>query len=95
MSVTKEDVAYMANLARLRVSEQEAEQLRDDMNKILGYMDQLNQVDTSSVEPLEHVLELPAVYREDIANPPLNHVEALKNAPDADTDYFRVPRVIE
>lgn len=95
MSVTKEDVAYMANLARLRVTDQESDQLRDDMNKILGYMDQLNQVDTSSVEPLEHVLELPAVYREDIAKPPLNHDEALKNAPDADTDYFRVLRVIE
>jgi aspartyl-tRNA(Asn)/glutamyl-tRNA(Gln) amidotransferase subunit C len=95
MSVTKEDVAYMANLARLRVNDQEAEQLRDDMNKILGYMDQLNQVDTSNVEPLEHVLELPAVYREDIAKAPLNHDEALKNAPDSDSDYFRVPRVIE
>lgn len=95
MSVTKEDVAYMANLARLRVSEEETEQLRDDMNKVLKYMDQLNQIDTSEVEPLEHVIELPPIYRKDVAKDPIDHDEALKNAPDANTDYFKVPRVIE
>jgi len=95
MSVTKEDVAYMANLARLKVTEGEIEQFQTDMNKILGYMELLNQVDTTGVEPLDHVIELPPNYRKDISNPPLDHDEALKNAPDADSDYFRVPRVIE
>jgi aspartyl-tRNA(Asn)/glutamyl-tRNA(Gln) amidotransferase subunit C len=95
MSVTREDVAYMANLARLKLTEMEIEQYQSDMNKILGYMDQLNQVNTDNVEPLQHVLELMPNYRKDEALAPLDHVEALKNAPDADSDYFRVPRVIE
>jgi aspartyl-tRNA(Asn)/glutamyl-tRNA(Gln) amidotransferase subunit C len=95
MSVTKDDVTYMANLARLRLTEQEVELFQKDMNKILDYMDQLNQVETDDVEPLEHVLELPAKYRRDEALEPLPHDLALKNAPDADNDHFRVPRVID
>lgn len=95
MSVTKDDVAYMANLARLRLTNDEIELFQNDMNKILDYMDQLNQVDTDHVEPLEHVLELPARYRADEAHPPLSHEDALRNAPDADNDHFRVPRVID
>lgn len=85
----------MANLARLRVTEEEIEQFQSDMNKILDYMELLNQVDTSDVAPLDHVIELPPNYRKDEAHPALDHDEALKNAPDADSDYFRVPRVIE
>jgi aspartyl-tRNA(Asn)/glutamyl-tRNA(Gln) amidotransferase subunit C len=95
MSVSREDVAYMANLARLKVTESEIDQFQSDMNKILQYMDQLSEIDTSDVQPLDHVIELPPSYRKDVANPPLNHDDALKNAPDADSDYFRVPRVIE
>lgn len=95
MSVSKDDVRYVANLARLRLTDDEIDQFQTDLNKILEYMDQLNQVDTSKVEPLEHVLELPAVYRPDVAKAPLSHEDALKNAPDADSDHFRVPRVID
>lgn len=95
MSVSREDVAYMANLARLKVTESEIDQFQSDMNKILQYMDQLSEIDTSAVQPLDHVIELPPNYRKDIAIPPLDHDDALKNAPDADSDYFRVPRVIE
>lgn len=95
MSVTRDDVAYIANLARLQPDEAQIEQLMNDMNRILEYMEQLNQVDTSSVEPLNHVLEVPPVYRKDAALPPLDHALALSNAPDADSDYFRVPKVIE
>jgi len=95
MSVTKDDVQYMAHLARLQLKNEEAEGLKEDMNKILGYMDKLDQLDTSDVEPLEHVTEQPTALRKDIAKEPLSHDDALKNAPDADSDYFRVPRVIE
>lgn len=95
MSVTREDVAYIANLARLQPDEGQIEQLMNDMNRILEYMEQLNQVDTSAVEPLHHVIEVPPVYRKDEALPPLDHTLALSNAPDADSDYFRVPKVIE
>ena len=95
MSVTKEDVKYVADLARLQLDGGEIDRLAGDMNRILEYMDLLAEVDTSDVEPLEHVTELTAEFRKDEAKEPLPHEDALKNAPDADTDYFRVPRVIE
>jgi len=95
MSISKEEVLYVAHLARLRLTEEETERLAGDMNQILEYMELLNQVDTSGVEPLEHVLEPDSSLRADKALPPLDHEEALKNAPDADADYFRVPKVIE
>lgn len=96
MSVSKEEVYYVANLARLQLEENEAESLRKDMNKILGYIDTLNELDTANIEPLEHVMEITAsTFRKDVAKEPLSHEDALKNAPDADSDYFRVPRVIE
>lgn len=95
MSVSKEDVAYVADLSRLSLTEAEKDQFAKDMSKILDYMELLNQVDTSQVEPLEHVTELTAPFRKDEALTPLDHELVLKNAPDADTDYFRVPKVIE
>ncbi len=96
MSVSKEDVHYVAHLARLELNDEKAEHLKEDMNKILGYMETLNELDTTNVEPLEHVTEVTASkFRKDEAKEPISHEEALKNAPDADSDYFRVPRVIE
>lgn len=95
MSVTKKDVNYVADLARLQLSEEETESLVNDMNQILDYMSTLEELDTSDVEPLEHVIDLEYRLRDDKAKEPLSHEDALKNAPDADTDYFRVPRVIE
>lgn len=96
MSVTKNDVHYVANLARLQLSDKEAEGLMEDLNEILGYIETLNELDTTDVEPLEHVTEITASrFRKDEAKAPLSHEDALKNAPDADSDYFRVPRVIE
>jgi aspartyl-tRNA(Asn)/glutamyl-tRNA(Gln) amidotransferase subunit C len=95
MSVTKKDVNYVADLARLQLSEEETESLVHDMNQILDHMTTLQELDTSDVEPLEHVIDLEYRLRDDKAKEPLSHEDALKNAPDADTDYFRVPRVIE
>lgn len=95
MSVSKKDVDYVAGLAHLQLTEEESESLVSDMNQILEYMDTLEEVDTSDVEPLEHVIDLEYRLRDDKAEEPLDHKEALKNAPDADTDYFRVPRVID
>ncbi|MEL7835178.1 Asp-tRNA(Asn)/Glu-tRNA(Gln) amidotransferase subunit GatC [Fodinibius sp. Rm-B-1B1-1] len=95
MSVTKKDVDYVADLAHLQLSEEETESLVSDMNQILDYMTTLEELDTSDVEPLEHVIDLEYRLRDDKAKEPLSHEDALKNAPDADTDYFRVPRVIE
>lgn len=95
MSVSKKDVDYVAGLAHLQLTEEESESLVSDMNQILDYMTTLEEVDTSDVETLEHVIDLEYRLRDDKAEEPLDHKEALKNAPDADSDYFRVPRVIE
>jgi aspartyl-tRNA(Asn)/glutamyl-tRNA(Gln) amidotransferase subunit C len=95
MAVTNEDVKYVAGLARLQLSDEEVIKLKGDMNQILEYMETLNELDTTNVEPLEHVAELNTSFREDVAKDPIPHEDALKNAPDADSDYFRVPRVIE
>ncbi|MBP3191253.1 Asp-tRNA(Asn)/Glu-tRNA(Gln) amidotransferase subunit GatC [Natronogracilivirga saccharolytica] len=95
MSVTLEDVTYMANLARLQLTDEEAQGLVKDMNDILEYMELLGQIDSSDVPPLEHVTDVDSGLRPDKALTPLDHEEALKNAPDADADYFRVPRVID
>ena len=95
MSVTEKDVRYMADLARLQLAEDEVRSFAQDMNKILDYMEMLDELDTSDVEPLEHVIDLESRLRKDEAKEPLSHEDALKNAPDADSDYFRVPKVIE
>ena len=85
----------MADLARLQLAEDEVKSFAQDMNKILDYMERLDELDTSDVEPLEHVIDLESRLRKDKAGKPLSHDDALKNAPDADSDYFRVPKVIE
>lgn len=95
MSVSEKDVQYIANLARLQVTEEEAKSYAKDMSSILDYMELLNEVDTSNVKPLEHVIDLDSRFRKDEAQEPVSHEDALKNAPDADSDYFRVPKVIE
>lgn len=95
MSVSEKEVRYVAGLARLQLSENEVHSLAKDMNDILGYMELLNELDTDNIEPLEHVIELKSRLRVDEAKTPLSHDDALKNAPDADSDYFRVPKVIE
>lgn len=95
MSISKEDVLYVANLAKLKLSDQEVTSYQKDLNKILEYMEQLDQIDTSDIAPLDHVMEQTATLRKDEAKAALPHENALKNAPDADSDYFRVPKVIE
>lgn len=95
MAIQDDDVKYIANLARLQVTDEEAAELKKDLNSILGHMETLNELDTDDVEPLEHVTEQSVRFRKDKALKPLPHEDALKNAPDADSDYFRVPRVIE
>lgn len=95
MSVSKEDVLYVANLAKLQLNDEEVSMYQKDLNKILEYMEQLNAIDTAAVAPLNHVMGETAELRKDVAKPPLSHEAALSNAPDADSDYFRVPKVIE
>ena len=94
MSVSKTEVEKIADLARLHISENDKEKYTVQLNMILEYMDQLNKVDTSDVEPLSHPFELTNIFREDEVQPSLPVEEALKNAPDKSGNYLKVPKVI-
>lgn len=94
MAVTINDVEYIAKLARLEVSAEEKAKLMHQLNEILAYIEKLNELDTSGVEPLSHVIELKNVFREDAVIPSLTPEEALKNAPARTEKFFRVPKVI-
>lgn len=111
MKVTEQDVAYVAELANLDLTDEERTGMLRDLNSILDYVDRLNELDTSDVAPMAQVSDRYGVdeakqgserfayaVREDILEglrKSLPHQEALANAPDADEDFFRVPKVIE
>jgi aspartyl-tRNA(Asn)/glutamyl-tRNA(Gln) amidotransferase subunit C len=95
MAVTIKDVEYIADLARLKFSQEELEYFTKQLNQILEYMDKLNELDTDNVEPLSHPVEGTNVFREDKVDESISREEALKNAPDSDNVFFKVPKVIE
>ena len=94
MAVTIKDVEHIAELARLEFDEKEKEKLTHELNDILKYIEKLNELDTSNVEPLSHVIELSNVFRDDIVKPSIPPEEALKNAPAKKDTLFKVPKVI-
>jgi|ERR1035437_1554407 aspartyl-tRNA(Asn)/glutamyl-tRNA(Gln) amidotransferase subunit C len=94
MSVTRKDVEHIAELARLKFKDEELENFTLQLNEILAYMEQLNELDTENVEPLSNPIEGSNVFREDITKPSLDREHALKNAPDKDDEFFKVPKVI-
>ena len=98
MKISESEVRYVADLANLRLSDEEVRKLRADLDEILGHMDKLNELDTSTVEPMAQVLydaEETATLREDRERPTLPNEAALANAPLAGSGHFKVPLVIE
>ena len=94
MSVTLKDVEHVATLAKLSFSDDEKKKLVGELNAILDYMEQLNELDTTDVDPLSHVIELSNVFRKDELKPCLTRDEALRNAPARSEKFFKVPKVI-
>lgn len=94
MAVTMKDVEHVAKLARLEFSQEEIEKFTRQFNEILKHMEKLNELDTSNVEPLSHVIELNNVFREDKVQPSYPQEEMLKNAPSRTEKFFKVPKVI-
>ena len=94
MAITKDEVRYIARLARLEFSDEEEDILAGDLSKVLDYMAKLNEVDTSEVPPMTHVQDLAGVTRPDEEQSRTTQEEALRNAPESDGTYFRVPKVI-
>jgi aspartyl-tRNA(Asn)/glutamyl-tRNA(Gln) amidotransferase subunit C len=95
MKIDKELIDKIAHLARLEFSDEEKLNIEKDLTRILDFMETLNEVDTSNVEPLIYMTDEVNVMREDIVKKDISQEEALKNAPKKDSDYFRVPKVID
>ncbi len=95
--ITKKDVEYVAKLARLELKEKEKEKFTKQLDKILKFMDKLNELDTKDIKPLAHILPLKNVWREDKKKKSLTRGQLLSNAPEVDKEgkFFKVPKVIE
>ncbi|MFZ0455455.1 MAG: Asp-tRNA(Asn)/Glu-tRNA(Gln) amidotransferase subunit GatC [Ignavibacteriaceae bacterium] len=94
MAVTIKDVEHIAELARLKFKEKELENFTHQLNDILSYVEKLNELDTENIEPLSHPVENTNVFREDEVKPSVSREDALKNAPDKNESFFKVPKVI-
>lgn len=95
MEVTDEMVKTLADLSRLTFNDQEKEDIKKDLQKMISFVEKLKEVDTSNVEPLLHMSEAVNIYREDNIQGSMEKSAALSNAPMADENYFKVPKVIK
>jgi aspartyl-tRNA(Asn)/glutamyl-tRNA(Gln) amidotransferase subunit C len=95
MKIDKETVTKIAHLARLEFDEKDADKMLQDMTAMVNFVEKLNEVDTTGVEPLTTMSHEVNALREDEVKNHLDHDLALKNAPSKDADYFRVPKVLE
>jgi aspartyl-tRNA(Asn)/glutamyl-tRNA(Gln) amidotransferase subunit C len=93
--ITREDVEHVAELARLELIAAERERFIAQLNNILTYVEKLNELDTTDVEPTSHVIPMSNVFRDDEVQPSLDRTKALHNAPEDAHFFFKVPRIIE
>lgn len=93
--ISEEQVEHVARLARLVLQPEEKRLFTEQLNAILSYMEQLNEVPTDAVEPTAHVLDLANVFRNDIADKTQSVEDTLANAPETAHHYFVVPRIVE
>src|SRR5690348_4518168 len=93
--LTLQQVEHVALLARLELTPDEKRKLTEDLNVILGYFEQLQELDTAEIEPTSHAIPVQNVFRTDEVRPSLPRERILAEAPDARAEYFVVPRVVE
>ena len=95
MPVSPDEVRHIAKLARIAMSDEEIERLAPELNNILGWVEQLGEVNTEGVEPLTAVIDQKLRLRDDVVNDGNIRDEVLANAPEAQHGFFAVPKVIE
>lgn len=95
MSVDLATVKRVAHLARIAVSDEEAARMEGELNTILGFVEQLNEVDVDGVEPMTSVMPMPMKKREDVVNDGGKAADIVANAPESDENFFLVPKVVE
>jgi aspartyl-tRNA(Asn)/glutamyl-tRNA(Gln) amidotransferase subunit C len=93
--LTRDEVLKVAELGRLNLTDAEVEQFTQQLGKMLDYVEVLNELDVSQVEPMAHVADVTNVFREDVVGTPLPREAALANAPKSDGKFFLVPQIIE
>jgi aspartyl-tRNA(Asn)/glutamyl-tRNA(Gln) amidotransferase subunit C len=91
----KMDIEKVAKLARLELSEKEKNTLGNQLEQILTYMEQLNRIDTTGVEPTSHAIPIQNAFREDDTRPSFSREDVLGIAPEEEDGHFKVPRIIE
>lgn len=89
------DVKYVAHLARIALTPDEQQKFGAQLSNILGYIEKLNQLDVSKIEPTAHAVPLVNVFRQDEVQPSLSNEEALRNAPAKANGLFMVPKIVE
>ncbi len=94
MSISEADVRHVAILARLALSDEQVSRLKEEMNSILGHMDQMQSLDLEGVEPTSHSIPLRNATRPDVVKPGLSRDLALMNAPQAENGAFVIPRIV-
>jgi aspartyl-tRNA(Asn)/glutamyl-tRNA(Gln) amidotransferase subunit C len=92
--ISLDQVRHVAKLARLALREDQLTKIAPQLGAILQYIEQINKIDKSGVEPMAHALPLHNVLREDVVEPSLPLEEVLKNAPQTDGPFFKVPKII-
>lgn len=95
MKITTDEVKYVANLARLKVSDEEADKLAAQMGDIISFAAQLSELDTEGIEPTNHAIKVENVLRSDEVRPSYERDALLQNAPDKKAGCFAVPKVVE
>jgi aspartyl-tRNA(Asn)/glutamyl-tRNA(Gln) amidotransferase subunit C len=95
VSAGKEELRRLAYLTRLEIAPEEEDELIEHLNKILAYVDKLNELKTEGIEPTAHAVDVPAPMREDVVTNQPDTENLLRNAPDREGDFLRVPRIIE
>lgn len=95
MKITKDEVKHVAALARLQLTEQQADELSLEMEQVIAFADTLGELDTAGIEPTNHAIAVSNVLRSDTVQPSYDRDELLKNAPAKQAGCFTVPRVVE
>lgn len=95
MNITDETINYVAALAKLKLSDEEKEKAKEDLSKILGYIDTMNELDTDHIEPMSHVFPVKNVFREDVVTNGEDRDNLLCNAPVKKDGAFMVPKTVE
>lgn len=95
MEINDKVIDKLSDLARLQFEGERKEEIKKDLRKMLDFVDKLNELDTDGVEPLVYMTNEPLVLRKDQVGKELSQEQALRNAPSKDSDYFKVPKVLD